>query len=140
MASKPQPRRGQIAGGLLALAAGVGVAANAAGHLGQPMGKLDPVVLIIAGSALAFVGLILFAPERNRRLKAWLGAFMITAIALLLDWLAYGHMTGGVAGAAARTHFWEVPGRVLLTSGALLFSVMALWAWFRVGHARGKAA
>jgi len=136
MASKAQSRRSQIAGGLIALAAGVGLAANAAGQLGQPMGKLDPVVLIIAGSALAFVGLILFAPERNRRLKAWLGALMITSIAFLLDWLAYGHLAGG----AARTHFWEVPGRLLLASGALLFSVMALWAWFRVGHVRGKAA
>jgi hypothetical protein len=108
--------------------AGVGVAANAASHLGQPMGKLDPVILMIAGFALALVGLILFAPERNRRLMAWLGALMITAIALLLDWLVLGHLTGG---GAARTHFWEVPGRVMLASGALLFSLMALWAWMR---------
>jgi hypothetical protein len=128
MASKTQSRRGQTAGGLLALAAGVGVAANAASHLGQPIGKLDPVILMIAGFALAFVGLILFAPERNRRLKAWLGALMITAIALLLDWLVFGHLAGG---GAAHTHFWEVPGRVLLACGALLFSLMAAWAWMR---------
>lgn len=128
MASKPRSRRGQTAGGLLALVAGVGVAANAASHLGHPLGKVDPVVLMIAGFALAFVGLILFAPERNRRLKAWLGALMITAIALLLDWLVFSHLAGS---GAARTHFWEVPGRVLLTSGALLFSLMALWAWMR---------
>jgi len=128
MASKPRSRRGQTAGGLLALVAGVGVAANAASHLGQPLGRVDPVVLMIAGFALAFVGLILFAPERNRRLKAWLGALMITAIALLLDWLVFSHLAGS---GVARTHFWEVPGRVLLTSGALLFSLMALWAWMR---------
>ena len=128
MASKPQSRRGQIAGGLIALAAGVGLAANAAGHLGQPMGKLDPVLLIIGGSALAFVGLILFAPERNRRLKAWLGALMISAIAVLLDWLAFGP---GGANHAGRVHFWEVPGKLLLASGAVLFNLMAVWAWMR---------
>jgi hypothetical protein len=128
MASKPQSRRGQTVGGLLALAAGVGVAANAASHLGQPMGKLDPIVLMIAGFALAFVGLILFAPERNRRLKAWLGALMITAIAFLLDWVAFGP---GAGSPATRLHFWEVPGRLLLASGAVLFNLMALWAWMR---------
>jgi hypothetical protein len=128
MASKPQSRRGQIAGGILALAAGVGLAANAAGHLGAPTGKFDPVILIISGCALAFVGLILFAPERNRRLKAWLGALMITAIAVLLDWLAFGP---GAGSPAVRVHFWEVPGRLLLASGAVLFNLMALWAWMR---------
>ncbi len=128
MASKPQARRGEIAGGILALAAGVGLAANSASHLGQSMGKLDPVVLMTAGFALAFVGLILFAPERNRRLKAWLGALMITTIAFLLDWLAFGPAAGSHA---ARVHFWEVPGRLLLASGAVLFNLMALWAWMR---------
>jgi hypothetical protein len=144
MATKSPSRRRQIAAGLLAMAAGLGVAALAANHLGKPTGRLDPVVGLIAGFAFAFAGAILVAPERRKGLRAWSGALMITFIALLLDWIALGpgehHVASGLSNAntGVRTHFWEVPGRVLLFSGAVLFNLMALWAWLRALW--GKAA
>jgi hypothetical protein len=135
MAAKSPSRRKQIAAGLLAMAAGLGVAALAASHLGKPTGRLDPVVGLITGFALAFAGAILVVPERRKGLRAWAGALMITFIALLLDWIALApgehRVATGVSNAAVRTHFWEVPGRVLLFSGAVLFNLMALWAWLR---------
>jgi hypothetical protein len=137
MAAKSPSRRAQVAAGLLAIAVGLGLAAFAASHLGRSTGRLDPVVGMMAGLTFAFVGAILVVPERRRRLRAWIGALMITSVALLFDWLAFSlsehRITGGISNGniAVRTHFWEVPGRVLLLSGAVLFNLMALWAWLR---------
>ncbi|HZE10184.1 MAG TPA: hypothetical protein VE034_01215 [Burkholderiales bacterium] len=137
MAAKSPSRRAQVAAGLLAVAAGSGLAAFAASHLGRSTGRLDPVVGMMTGLVFAFAGAILVVPERRKRLRVWIGAFMITSIALLFDWLAFSlsehRATSGLANGnpAARTHFWEVPGRVLLLSGAVLFNLMALWAWLR---------
>ena len=145
MAAKPLSRRGQFTVGVLVAAMGLGVAALAAGYVGRP-GRFDPVVVFIAGLTLAFAGAILVAPEKEGRIRAWFGAFMVTCVALLLDWVALG--LGGTREAAAavsvnasaRTHFWQVPGQVLLVIGAMLFNLMALWAWLRARRVRRKSA
>jgi hypothetical protein len=137
MAAKSPSRRAQVSAGLLAMTAGLGVTVLAASHLGKAVGKLDPVIGLIAGLTLVFVGAILVVPERNRNLRTWFGALMITSIALLFDWLAFGpgerRVTNGIASASngVRTHFWEVPGQILFASGLLLFNLMAWWAWMR---------
>jgi hypothetical protein len=144
MAAKSPSRRTQVAVGLLAVAVGLGAAALAASHFGKPAGRLDPVVGVIAGFAFAFAGAILVVPERRRKLRSWIGALMITSVALLFNWVAFvpGDHSGASAipngNHSARTHFWQVPGRVLLLSGAALFNLMALWAWLRA--LLGKAA
>jgi hypothetical protein len=127
MAAKRPSRRAEFAAGFLVTAAGIGLAALAASYFGRSFG-------MIAGCTLVFLGAILIVPERHRRMRAWCAALMITSIALLLDWIALGRAPAGT-----RTHFWEAPGRVLLASGAALFTLMALWAWMRAlwgGHAR----
>ena len=134
MAAKSPSRHTQVAVGLLAVAVGLGAAALAASHIGKPAGRLDPVVGVIAGFAFAFAGAILVVPERRRKLRSWIGALMIAFV------------PGDHPGASAisngnhstRTHFWQVPGQVLLLSGAALFNLMALWAWLRAFL--GKAA
>ena len=136
MAAKRPSRRAEVAAGLLVIAGGLGVAALAAGHLFGQAGRLEPVVVMIAGMILVFVGAILVVPERNKALRAWFGALMITCIALLFDWLAFGpgeHHAARTANSnlGLRTHFWEVPGQVMMLSGAVLFNLMALWAWLR---------
>ena len=145
MAAKPLSRRGQFTIGVLVVAAGLCVVALAANYVGKSTGRFDPVVGLIAGLALAFAGAILVVPERQGRTRAWFGALMITAIALLFDWLAFGPSeprdTATLGnGAAARVHFWQVPGRVLIASGAVLFNLMALWAWLRARRVRRKSA
>jgi hypothetical protein len=146
MAAKPLSRRGQFTVGVLVLAAGLCLAAIAASYVGKPAGRFDPVVGLVAGLAFAFTGAILVVPERQGRMRAFFGALMITCIALLFDWIALGlgerHSTIGIANGniGVRTHFWEVPGRVLLVSGAMLFNLMALWAWIRARRVRRKTA
>jgi hypothetical protein len=143
MAAKPLSRRGQFTVGVLVAAGGLCIAVIAASLVGRPAGRFDPVITMIAGLVLAFAGAILIAPERNPRMRAWFGALMVTAIALLFDWIALG--LGDVQAAAVsvnastRSHFWQVPGRVLLVSGAMLFNFMALWAWLRARRVRRKA-
>jgi len=145
MAAKPLSRRGQFTVGVLVVAAGLCIVALAANYIGKSTGRFDPVVGLIAGLALAFAGAILVVPERQGRTRAWVGAMMITAIALLFDWLAFGPHEPREAvalgnAAAVRMHFWQVPGRILLVSGAVLFNLMALWAWFRARRVRRKTA
>jgi hypothetical protein len=145
MAAKPLSRRGQFTIGVLVVAVGLCIVALAANYVGRSGGRFDPVVGLIAGLALAFAGAILVVPERQGRTRALFGALMITAIALLFDWLAFGPGEPREAaalgnGAAARLHFWQLPGRILLASGAVLFNLMALWAWLRARRVRRKTA
>ena len=70
---------------------------------------------------------------------------MVTCVALLLDWVALGlggprEATAAVSvNASTRSHFWQVPGQLMLLIGAMLFNLMALWAWFRARRVRRKA-
>jgi len=144
MAAKALSRRGQITVGVSVVAVGFGIGAIAASHLGQPAGKFDPVAGLIASLAFAFAGAILVVPVRHVRTRASFGALMITAIALLFDWVAFGpgerRFSGGIPGgnSGARTHLWQMPGQILFVSGAVLFNLMALWAWLRARRAPRK--
>jgi hypothetical protein len=144
MAAKPLSRRGQFTVGVLVAAMGLFIAALAASYVGKP-GRVDPAVVFIAGLTLAFAGAILVVPEKDGRMRAWFGAFMVTCVALLLDWVALGlggtrEATAAVSvNASTRSHFWQVPGQVMLLIGAMLFNLMALWAWFRARRVRRKA-
>jgi len=139
MAGKALSRRRQVMAGFVVIAVSLGVAAIAAIHIGSSPDALVPgaVAGLIAGLALAFAGAILVVPERHGRIRASFGALMITFIALLFDWVAFGPgerrftaaLSSGNVG--VRPHFWEMPGRILLVSGAMLFNLMALWAWLR---------
>jgi hypothetical protein len=137
MAAKRPPRGQQIAAGLFGIVLGLAVVAAAILHITKPVVRFDPVVGVIGGATFAFVGAILVSPERNKKLRAWFGALMVSSIAILFDWLAFGpgeqHVAAGLSnsGLGVRTHFWEAPGRVMLACGALLFTLMALWAWTR---------
>jgi hypothetical protein len=140
MAAKRPTRRGQIMAGLLLIAAGLGVGAVAAIQFWKPAGKLpvDAVAVLIASLGLAFAGATLAAPERRAGVKAWTGMLMVTSIALLFDWVAIGsgerHFTSALsANAAVGPHqLKEMSVRVLFAIGAVLFNLMALWAWMRV--------
>lgn len=138
MAAKRPSRRGQVTLGLLLIAAGF--AAVAATQLWKPAGKLplDAVAASIAAFGLVFAGATIAAPERRAVLRAWTGALMITAIALLFDWLAFGpgerSFAAGKLSANAAVgpqQLKEMSVRFLFASGAVLFTLMALWAWLR---------
>jgi hypothetical protein len=141
MAAKPT-RRSQVTAGLLAITMGLGVAALAAAQLVIPPDKpvLDPVVGSAGGLAFAFMGAILLAPERRGRMKASFGALMITFIALLFDWVAFGpgERHSAAVGHGYGSQMREMSRHLLLASGAVLFNLMALWAWIRARRGAWK--
>jgi len=140
MARKRPARRRQVTVGLLLIAAGLGVGAVAASQFGKPAGTLpvDAVAALIAALGLVFAGATVAAPERRAGVRAWTGALMITSIAILFDWVAFGpgerRFTSGSlsANAAVGPHqLKEMSLRLLFAIGAVLFNLMALWAWMR---------
>ena len=88
-----------------------------------------------AGAALVFAGSSLLLPESLSRPRGLLAALSITAIAILFDWIAFGHVQGG----------WRVKLESLVNSLALrqnaahdvvvlfavLLSLLSLWSWMR---------
>jgi hypothetical protein len=137
MAAKLQTRRAQVAVGVLVMAVGFTLAMFAATYLGKPADRLDPVVGLTSGLALIFLGATLVVPERQTRIRAWIGALMITSIAVMLDWIAFGP-GDRQAGRGASSQLREVSRQILLESGAVLFNLMALWAWFRTRRTAWK--
>lgn len=146
MKAKRLPPRGQIALGLLVMAAGLSFAALAASYLGTPPDKfaLDGVAGLVAGLSFVFGGAILVVPERFAGTRALAGALMVTSFALLYDWVAFGpgerHLHGGVpllhTGVASPLS--EMSGRFLFAIGAMLFNLMAVWAWVHARRTVGK--
>jgi len=138
MAAKRPTRRGQVALGLLLIAAGLGAVVASQFWKPAPRLPVDAVTAVIAALGIVFAGATLAAPERRPGLRAWTGALLVTSIALLLDWVAFGpgerRFTGSPgANAAAGPHqLREMSLRLLLAIGAVLFDLMALWAWMRV--------
>ena len=146
MKAKRASPRGQIALGFLVMAAGLGCTALAAIHLGMPPDKLvpDTVAGLVAGLSFVFGGAILVVPERFTGMRALAGALMVTSFALLYDWAAFGpgerHFHGGVpflhTGVASPLS--EMSGRILFAIGAVLFNLLALWAWVRARRMAGR--
>ena len=146
MKAKRPPPRGQIALGMMVMAAGLSFAALAASYLGTPpdVFPLDRVAGLVAGLSFVFGGAILVVPERFTGTRALAGALMVTSFALLYDWAAFGpgerHLHGGIpflhTGVASPLS--EMSGRILFAIGAILFNLMALWAWVHARRAVGK--
>jgi len=145
MKAKRLPR-GQIALGLMVMAAGLSCTALAASYLGAPPDRfvLDKVAGLVGGLSFVFGGAILVVPERFTGTRALAGALMVTSFALLYDWAAFGpgerHLHGSVpflhTGVASPLS--EMSGQILFAIGAVLFNLMALWAWVRARRAGGK--
>jgi hypothetical protein len=146
MKAKRLPPRGQIALGFMVMAAGLSCTALAASYLGAPADRfvLDKVAGLVGGLSFVFGGAILVVPERFTGTRAFAGALMVTSFALLYDWAAFGpgerHLHGGVpflhTGVASPLS--EMSGQILFAIGAVLFNLMALWAWVRARRAVGK--
>jgi len=152
MKAKQRSPRGQIALGLMVMAAGLGCTALAASHLGTPADQLalDTVAGLVAGLSFVFGGAILVIPERFTGTRAFAGALMVTSFALLYDWAAFGpgerhlHSSVPFLRAGFTSPLSDISGRILFAIGAVLFNLMALWAWIRarwmVGRKPGKPA
>jgi hypothetical protein len=132
------PRGARILVALVLLAAGIATAAlgiHKAGSATEPLA----IVAVPAGLAFIFGALLVLAPER------WqlpLGALMVSALAAVFDWIAFGPgarqftMTVGAGGGHASWASGEYAGRAFFGLFALLFDIAAIGLWLRLVRTR----
>jgi hypothetical protein len=128
--ARPQlPPGARIAVGLVVLAAGIGVFA---------LGLIQNPVGVPAGLTFVFAGALVLVPESLARLRLPLGALMITCLAAMFGWVAFGpgvrHFTGsfGVGSAAVSWTGGEIAGRAFFGLFAALFGAGAIGLWIKL--------
>ena len=121
-----------IAAGAYPLAIGLGFAAARPGSVHAPLW-----VVAIAGACFVLVGTVLLVPEKDLPLRGWLVGLMVTGLAAIFDWVAFGpgerHFSGGLSfgGASMRAASGETSGRLAFGIAAVLLDAFALWGWYR---------
>jgi ABC-type branched-subunit amino acid transport system permease subunit len=121
-----------VAAGAYPFAIGIGLAQARPGSVHAPLW-----VVALAGGCFVLVGALLLAPDRDVRLKGLVGGVLVTAMALIFDWVAFGpgerHFSGAlsIGGMAARSGTGETGGRIAFGVAAVLLDAFALWGWYR---------
>ena len=93
--------------------------------------KAENLIGVPFGLAFVFAGIIVSLPPGAERWRNLLGALVVTCMALIFDWVAFGpgerHFTGSING------FGYVPsqtfGRVAFGLFAVIFDICAILAW-----------
>ncbi|HET7364598.1 MAG TPA: hypothetical protein VFJ70_13610 [Burkholderiales bacterium] len=113
---------------------------GAAGALRAASGM--QLVALPAGLAFVFAGAFVLLPERLATTRLALGVLMVTSLALVFDWVAFGpgerRFTGtvGAGGAAVSSPVGETAGRAFFGLFALLFDIAAIGLWLRLLRGR----
>lgn len=121
-----------IAVGVYPLAIGLGFAAARPGSVHAPLW-----VVAIAGACFIFIGAAFAAPREDTRLRGFLLGLMVTGLAIVFDWVAFGpgerHFSGGIsfAGNAMRAASDETSGRIAFGIAAVILDAFAAWGWYR---------
>ena len=121
-----------VAAGAYPLAIGIGLVAPRPGSVHAPMW-----VVALAGGCFVLVGAILLLPQQDARLRGLVGGLLVTVMALIFDWVAFGpgerHFGGGFSfgGVATRGSWDETSGRTAFGVAAVLMDAFALWGWVR---------
>jgi len=124
----------RIFAGLVALA--FGIAFVALGIL-RPSDPAEPLAFLVIPAGLAFVfgALLVLLPPK---LAPPLGALMVTSLAVIFDWVAFGpgerHFTSSVGGAGGGLSWTsgELAGRAFFGVFALIMDVAAIGLWLRL--------
>jgi len=135
---RPQlPAGARIAVGMVVVLLGLGLIAIGL----TPSMSATPgmgIVGVPAGLVFACGGVLVLLPERLAQLRLPIAALMITALAGMFGWVAFGpgerRFTGsfGAGGAALSWTGGEIAGRAFFGLFALLSAVAALGLWIRV--------
>jgi hypothetical protein len=122
----------------LALTA-VGIALAAFGAISVLHGAAGmPLVAIPAGLAFVFAGAFVLLPDRLATPRLALGALMVTSLALVFDWVAFGpgerqfRGSFGIGGAGVYSSLGDTAGRAFFGVFALLFDIAAVGLWLRL--------
>jgi len=147
-AKKELSRGERVAIGLALIAIGIGVVALGVDSLENKADKFaaGEFAALPVGMVFAFGGALLVLPRSFARMRALMAALMITALALTVDWIAFGpgesSLTSGFSLNTVRgpLQTGHMLGRVLFIVGAVLADLLALWAWVRFFLTLGAGA
>jgi hypothetical protein len=118
----------RIAVGVVVLAVGIALAALGIFRAADPAEPLA-FLAIPAGLVFVFGGLLVLLPAK---LQLPLAALMVTSLAVLFDWVAFGpgerHFTSSAGGGLA--------GRAFFGVFALLMDIAAIGLWLRLVRGR----
>jgi len=124
--------------GVVLLAVGSAFAALGIFRAGNPAEPLA-FLAIPAGLVFVFGGLLALLPAK---LQLPLAALMVTSLAVLFDWVAFGpgerHFTSSLGGAGASVTWasGEFAGRAFFGVFALLMDIAAIGLWLRLVRGR----
>ena len=135
----------RVAIGLAVIAVGIGVVVLGVDSLANKADKFaaGEFAALPVGMVLAFSGALLALPQSFPRMRSLIAALMITALALTVDWIAFGpgesslwngFSLSSVRGPLQTGHMLS---RFLFGIGAVLADLLALWAWVRFFVALG---
>jgi len=135
----------RVAIGLAVIAMGIGIVALGVDSLANKADKFaaGEFAALPVGMVFAFGGALLALPGSFARIRALMAALMITALAVTVDWIAFGpgesSLTSGFSLNTARgpLQAGHMLGRVLFIVAAVLADLLALWAWVRFFVALG---
>ncbi len=138
-ANAPMSRRNAVLMGLASIAAGLYPLAIGLGFASPQSGSvLAPLwVVAVAGACFVFIGTALAVPQDDVRLRGLLLGLMVTALAIVFDWVAFGpgerQFSGGIAFAGSSMHApsSEMSGRVAFGIAAVLLDAFAVFGWYR---------
>lgn len=132
--------RGRVAVGLAVAALGflmIGLGLNAALHARHPLTSED-FIGVLAASVFVFGGALLALPPERAGLRKLVGALLMTAFALTLDWIAFGPGPRSFGGGFSSGFFGfgfrpgEMFGRVVFGIGAMALDIAAVAMWVRL--------
>ena len=130
------PPGARIAIGLVVLGLGSALAAFGAAAIAHPAPDLR-IVALPAGLVFVLAGALVLLPARLIALQLPLTALMVTALAVVFDWVAFGpgerRFTGSVSvpGVAVHGPTGELAGRIFFGLFAALFDIAALGLWIQ---------
>jgi hypothetical protein len=132
--------RGRFAVGLAVAALGfliIGLGLRAALRATHPLGSED-FIGALAAMVFVFGGALLALPPERAALQKLLGALLVTAFALTLDWVAFGPgprrfgggISIGIIGIGSNPG--ETLGRTVFGIGAVILDILAAVMWVRL--------
>ncbi len=118
--------------GLMAISVALGWFAASREDIGVPLWMIG-----CGGGFFALTGMAFLLPDRYAQPRGLIAAILISALALVFDWIAFiagDRAFGGVFSFGRLSDLAAAPenaSRVFFAMFATLFSLLALWAWAR---------
>jgi len=121
-----------LAAGVFPVLIGLGLVVPRPGSVHAPLW-----VVLLAGCLFLLAGVLILLPERLTLARGFFGGLLVTAMAVVFDWVAFGpgerRFGGGISvgGFFAASQSGELGGRVAFGIAGALITLLAIWGWVK---------